>query len=62
MWGLVFKLAAIMTFPFAWIKDTRGTPAALLVLTGFLLIGLLLTLFVNEARGRAAAVSGTVKS
>ncbi len=53
MWGLVFKLAAIMTFPFAWIKDTTGTPAALLVLTGFLVVGLVLTLLIDESRGRA---------
>ncbi|HAB19208.1 MAG TPA: hypothetical protein DCE44_22570 [Verrucomicrobiales bacterium] len=57
MWGLVFKLAAIMSFPFAWIKDTTGTPAALLVLAGFLVVGFVITLFVNETRGRAAAVS-----
>jgi len=56
MWGLVLKVAAIMTFPFAWIKDTSGTPAALLVLAGFLVVGFVLTLFVNETRGRAAAV------
>lgn len=61
MWGLVFKLAAIMTFPFAWIKDTTGTPAALLVLTGFLAVGLALTLLIDESRGRAAvqAADGT---
>ena len=39
LWGLMFKLAAIMTFPFAWIKDTIGTPAALLLLAGFLIVG-----------------------
>lgn len=56
LWGMVFKLSAIMTFPFAWMKDTAGTPAALAVLTAFVLVGLLLTLGVNESRGRAAAL------
>ncbi|MBL9172945.1 MAG: MFS transporter [Verrucomicrobiales bacterium] len=56
LWGMVFKLSAIMTFPFAWMKDTAGTPAALAVLTVFLVVGLLLTLGVNESRGRAAAL------
>lgn len=55
VWGLVFKLAAVLTFPFAWAKDTLGTPAALLVLIGFMVVGLLLTLMVNERRGAAAA-------
>jgi UMF1 family MFS transporter len=55
MWGLMFKLAAIMTFPFAWIKDTAGTPAALLLLAGFLIVGAAITLFVDEKRGHAAA-------
>lgn len=54
MWGLVWKLSAIMTFPFAWVKDTLGNSAALLVLAGFLTIGLALTLFINEKRGYAA--------
>jgi UMF1 family MFS transporter len=57
LWGLMFKLAAIMTFPFAWIKDTAGTPAALLLLAGFLLAGAILTIFVDEKRGHAAAVA-----
>lgn len=56
LWGMVFKLSAIMTFPFAWMKDTAGTPAALAVLTAFVLVGLLLTLGINESRGRAAAL------
>lgn len=55
MWGLIWKLSAITTFPFAWVKDTVGTPQALLVLAGFLSVGLALTLFVNEPRGFAAA-------
>ena len=60
IWGLMFKLAAIMTFPFAWMKDTVGTPEALLLLAGFLGVGLVLTLFVNEKRGHAAAESGVL--
>ena len=56
LWGMVFKLSAIMTFPFAWMKDTVGTPAALALLTAFLAVGLLLTLGINESRGRAAAL------
>jgi len=55
LWGLMWKLSAIMTFPFAWVKDTVGTSEALLVLAGFLLAGLVLTLFINERRGHAAA-------
>lgn len=55
VWGLVFKLAAVMTGPFAYVKDKYHTPAALLVLAGFISIGLVLTLFVNEKRGHAAA-------
>jgi MFS transporter, UMF1 family len=55
LWGLMFKLAAIMTFPFAWVKDTAGTPAALLVLAGFLIVGAVITLFVDEKRGHEAA-------
>jgi UMF1 family MFS transporter len=57
IWGLMWKLSAIMTFPFAWVKDTVGTSEALLVLAGFLLAGLLLTLCINERRGHAAAQS-----
>lgn len=54
MWGLVWKLSAIMTFPFAWVKDTLGTAPALLVLAGFLAIGLALTFLIDEKRGLAA--------
>ena len=57
LWGLVFKLAAVTTFPFAWAKDKLGTPAALLVLAGFLVVGLVVTMFVNEKRGHEAAVA-----
>ena len=55
IWGLMWKLSAIMTFPFAWVKDAVGTSEALLVLAGFLLVGLLFTLCINERRGHAAA-------
>lgn len=55
LWGLMWKLSAIMTFPFAWAKDRLGNTEALLVLAGFLLAGLVLTLFINEKRGHAAA-------
>ena len=58
LWGLMFKLAAIMTFPFAVMKDTVGTPQALLLLAGFMVIGLVLTLFIDEKRGHAAAQEG----
>jgi len=54
MWGLVWKLSAIMTFPFAWVKDTLGTAPALLVLAGFLVIGLALTFLIDEKRGLAS--------
>lgn len=60
IWGLMWKLSAIMTFPFAWVKDTVGTAEALLVLAGFLLVGLILTLFINERRGFHAARAGLV--
>lgn len=55
LWGMTWKLSAITTFPFAWIKDRAGTPQALLLLALFIGIGLVLTLFVNEKRGHAAA-------
>lgn len=58
IWGLMWKLSAIMTFPFAWVKDTVGTPEALLVLAGFLFVGLVITLFINEKRGAEAAREG----
>jgi len=55
LWGLMWKLSAVMTFPFAWVKDTVGNSEALLVLAGFLVAGLLLTLKINERRGHEAA-------
>lgn len=55
LWGLVFKLAAVLTIPFGFAKDAWGTPAALLVLLGFLVVGGSITLFIDENRGLAAA-------
>lgn len=60
LWGMMFKLAAIMTFPFALVRDKWGTPQALVVLAGFLVIGLILTLLVNEKRGHDMANSGVL--
>jgi hypothetical protein len=54
----MWKLSAIMTFPFAWVKDTVGTSQALLVLAGFIFVGLVLTLLTNERRGHAVAAKG----
>jgi MFS transporter, UMF1 family len=54
MWGLVWKLSAIMTFPFAWVKDTLGTGEALCVLAGFLAVGLAIVCFIDEKRGAAS--------
>ncbi len=54
MWGLVWKLSAIMTFPFAWVKDTTGTGEALFVLAGFLAAGLAVVCLIDEKRGAAA--------
>lgn len=55
VWGMVFKLAAVLTIPFAYVKDTLGVTASLLLLAGFILGGLLVTLLVDEKRGAAAA-------
>ena len=57
LWGLVFKFSAVCTIPFGVAKDKWGTPAALLVLLGFIVIGLVITLFVDERRGRDAALA-----
>jgi UMF1 family MFS transporter len=54
IWGLMWKLSAITTFPFAWVKDTMGTAPALLVLASFIFAGLVLTLMIDERRGLAA--------
>ncbi|MFZ4574705.1 MAG: MFS transporter [Phycisphaerales bacterium] len=50
LWGLVFKLAAVGTIPFALARDRLGDPASFLLLGGFLVIGLVLTLAVKERR------------
>jgi MFS transporter, UMF1 family len=55
LWGLTFKLAALGTIPFGLMMAHVGMPAALLTLTGFVLAGLMVTLFVNEQRGAGAA-------
>jgi UMF1 family MFS transporter len=55
IWGLVFKLAAVLTIPFGYAKDAWGTTAALVVLEAFLVAGFIVTLFVDEKRGLAAA-------
>jgi UMF1 family MFS transporter len=55
LWGLVFKLAAVLTVPFGLVKDRIGTAQALMVLAGMIIAGFVLTLFVNERRGAAAA-------
>jgi len=54
LWGMTMKLSALMTFPFAWVRDALGTPASLLVLAGFVVAGMVLTFLVDEKRGRAA--------
>lgn len=59
IWGMVFKLAAVCTIPFAIVKDKLGTPASLVVLTLFLVAGFVVTLFVNDQRGGKMAVGGT---
>lgn len=58
LWGMIFKLAAVLTIPFAIAKDRWGTTVSLLVLAGFVLAGLLVTLLVDEKRGAAAAAEG----
>jgi UMF1 family MFS transporter len=55
LWGLIFKLAAIGTIPFAVARDRLGDPASFLLLAGFVLIGLVITLCVNEKAGSAEA-------
>lgn len=55
IWGLTFKLAAVGTVPFGVMMSRVGMPAALLTLCGFVLVGLIVTLFVNENRGAEAA-------
>ncbi|NUQ67966.1 MAG: MFS transporter [Phycisphaerales bacterium] len=58
LWGMVFKLAAVCTIPFAIVKDQLGTAASLVVLTLFLIAGFIVTLFINEKRGGQIAEGG----
>jgi UMF1 family MFS transporter len=55
LWGFVWKISAVTTFPFAWVKDTAGTPQALLLLAACLALGLVSTCFINERRGARQA-------
>jgi UMF1 family MFS transporter len=55
LWGLVLKLSAVLVIPFGVVKDRLGKPEALLVLTTMVLVGFVLTLFVDERRGVLAA-------
>lgn len=57
LWGLVFKLAAVLVVPFGYVKDKFGLPSSLLVLAGFVIVGFVLTLFIDEKRGAAAAAA-----
>jgi UMF1 family MFS transporter len=54
IWGLVWKITAITTFPFAWVKDVVGNTEALLVLAAFVAVGLVLSIFIDEKRGSLA--------
>lgn len=55
LWGLVFKLAAVLVIPFGVVKDRLGMTASLAVLAVMVLAGLVVTLVVNEKRGMEAA-------
>ena len=55
LWGLVFKLAAVLVIPFGYVKDAWGTWQAMIVLAGMLLVGLLLTMMIDEGRGEDSA-------
>ncbi len=57
LWGLVFKLAAVLVVPFGYVKDKFGLPSSLAVLAGFVIVGFVLTLFIDEKRGAAAAAA-----
>jgi len=52
LWGMVFKLAAVGTVPFAIVKDRIGIDWSLVVLTAFFAAGLVVSLFIDEERGR----------
>lgn len=62
LWGLTFKISAIMTFPFAYVRDTMGTPASLLLLASLVVVGIVVTLMVNEKRGRERAEAEGVEA
>ncbi|MBL0927319.1 MAG: MFS transporter [Phycisphaerales bacterium] len=55
LWGLVFKLAGVMTILYGVAADRIGQVAALGLLAGFFVVGLVLTLFVDEQAGLDAA-------
>lgn len=56
LWGLTYKLAgAIGVLSFGLVKAGLGNSAALLLLTGFFVVGGAITLFVSETRGLRAA-------
>ena len=55
--GMILKLSVVLTIPFAYVKDTVGATASLLVLAGFILAGFAATLRIDEARGEAVARS-----
>lgn len=55
LWGLVFKLAAVLVIPFGVVKDRLGMTASLAVLAVMVLAGLVVTLLVDERRGMEAA-------
>jgi MFS transporter, UMF1 family len=55
LWGLTFKLAAVGTVPFGLMLTYVSMPAALLLLTGFVVVGFCVTLAVNTQRGVSAA-------
>lgn len=54
LWGMTMKLSALLTFPFAWVRDVLGSAPALLLLAGFVVVGIVLTLAIDEQRGHEA--------
>jgi UMF1 family MFS transporter len=57
LWGLVFKLAAIGTIPFAAARDRFGDPVSFSMLAAFVIIGAIVTLFVREHAPSDTAVN-----
>lgn len=56
LWGMVYKLAAVVgVLSFGQVKAFIGMPASLLLLTLFFVLGLVLMQFVNESAGVRAA-------